>query len=228
MKYCEFDDAIGHYWDLYEKGLKKQANKYIENVSGKIEAINAFEKETIFCSFLNELCDGHKYDCLKKRGNGQMPYALKKSIRNWLYKRCQAGRMPELRWFYELFRHDAFGVKYACDFLEKAYKSRECDLKTVNLLFASYLDVLGWGAHHFPEACIIDCAARDDAMEQCRKIMREKSVDEKLQAQLKYYEILYSCYHSYCSDGKKKDFKQYCSEANIEFYECKAFSYALK
>jgi len=225
MEYCEFDDAIRHYCDLYEKGLKKQANKYIENVSAEIEVIDEPVKERIFNSFLSELCDGHKYDCLKKRGNGQIPFALQQSIRNWLYKRCIDDKMPELRWFYELFHNDAFGVKYACEFLEKAYKSRECDAKTVSLLFASYIDILGWGAHHFPEGCIIDCATRDDAFEQCRKIMKEKSVDEKLRAQLKYYEILYFCYDRYCNDGKKKEFEQYCNEAEIEFYECKAFYY---
>jgi len=225
IEYYEFDDAMGHYYDLYEKGLKKQANKYIENVSVEIEAMDELEKERIFHSFLGELCDGHKYDYLKKRGNGQIPFALKQNIRNWLYKRCMADQMPELRWFYELFRNEAADVNHAFDFLEKAYKSRECDAKTVNLLFDSYIDILGWGAHHFPDGCIIDNVTRDDAFEQCRKIMKEKSVDEKLQAQLKYYEILYFCYNSYCSDGKKKDFKQYCDEANIGFYECKAFYY---
>ena len=227
MEYYEFDNAMGHYYSLYGKGLKKQANKYIENVSAKIEAMDEFEKERLFYSFLNEVCDGHKYDYLKERGNGQIPFALKQSIRNWLYKRCMAGKMPELRWFYELFHNDAFGVEYAHVFLEKAYKSKECDAKTVNLLFTFYIDILGWGAHHFPEGCIIDHATRDDAIEQCRKITKEKSVDEKLQAQLKYYEILYSCYNSYCNDGKKKDFKQYCNEANIDFYECKAFYYEM-
>ncbi len=225
MEYYEFDNAIGHYNDLYEKGLKKQANKYIENVSRELETIDEFGKEKIFYRFINELCDGNRYDYLKQRGNGEIPFALKQSIKNWLYKRCLADKMPELRWFYELFLNDSFGIKYAYDFLEKAYNSRECDAKTVNLLFASYIDILGWGAHHFPEDCIIDNTERNGAFEQCRKIMGERAVDEKLQFQLKYYEILYSCYDSYCNDGRKKDFKQYCNEANIEFYECKAFYY---
>lgn len=225
MEYHKFDDAIGHYYDLYEKGLKKQANKYIENVSKELEAMDEFEKGEIFYRFVNDLCDGCRYDYLKKRGNGEIPFALKQSVRNWMYKRCLADKMPELRWFYELFVNDSFGMKYAYDFLKKAYSSKACDAKTVNLLFASYIDVLGWGAHHFPDGCIIDNTARDEAFGQCRKNMGEKAVDEKLQAQLKYYEILYSCYNSYCNDGKKKDFRQYCNGANIEFYECKAFYY---
>lgn len=225
MEYYEFDNAMRHYYDLYEKGLKKQANQYMVDISGKIEALDASEKDKIFHCFIGDLCDGCRYDYLKERGNGEIPFALKQGVKNWLYKRCLADKMPELRWFYELFFNDAFGMKYACDFLDKAYKSSACDGKTVNLLFASYIDILGWGAHHFPEVCIIDCAARDRALEQCRKIMEEKSVDEKLQAQLKYYEILYSCYNDYCRDGKKKEFEQYCNEADIEFYKCKAFYY---
>ncbi|MCM1045482.1 MAG: GNAT family N-acetyltransferase [Candidatus Gastranaerophilales bacterium] len=223
MEYYEFDDALKHYNDLYERGLKKEANKYIESFSKEMETAEESEKEQIFYRFIGDLCDSHRYDYLKMRGNGELPFALKQDIRHWLYERCLADKMPELRWFYELFHNDAFGVKYTHDFLKKAYKSKECDAKTVNLLFASYIDILGWGAHHFPDARIIDNQARDDAFEQCRKIMEERIVDETLQAQLKYYEVLYSCYDRYCSDGKKKDFKQYCTEANIAFYECEAF-----
>lgn len=225
MEYHELDNALEHYNDLFQKGLKKQANKYIEDFSGKIEAIAAFEQERILYRFVSGLCDDNKYDFLKERGNGRIPFALEQYVKKWLYNRCAAGRMPELRWFYELFHSDRYGVEYAYDFLEKAYESNECDSKTVNLLFDSHLRVLGWGAHHFPASCIITDAAKRSAFGQCRKIMGEKAVDEKLQAQLKYYEILYSCYDRYNDDGKKADFEQYCAEANIRFYETKAFYY---
>ncbi len=225
MDYQEFDNAIEQYNDLFGKGLKKQANQYMEDVSRKLELLDEVEQDQILYRFVSKLCDGSRYDFLKQRGNGRIPFALEQRVKTWLYNRSCAGKMPELRWFYELFHNDSFGVEYADDFLEKAYESRDCDSKTVDLLFDSHLRVLGWGAHHFPDSCIITDAAKTFAFEQCEKIMREKAVDEKLQAQLKYYEILYSCYSRYCNDGRKKNFKQYCDEADIAFYESKAFYY---
>ncbi len=225
MEYQEFNNEIENYYNLYKKGLKKQANKYIENFVREFEAIDELEKDEILYHFVCDLCDRDIYDYLKERGNGKIPYALNQCVRDWLYKCCLDEKMPELRWFYELYYNDAFGVECAGEFLEKAYAGRECDAKTVNLLFASWIDILGWGAHHFPDCCIISDEARDNAFTQCRKIMGEKTVDEKLQAELKYYETLYSCYNNYCAGGRKKNFQQYCDEANLKFYECEAYYY---
>lgn len=186
------------------------------------------ERETVLNCFIQELCDENKYQDLASRGNGNIPFALAQCLREWLYKRCLENRMPELRWFYELYYQDKIGHKYAFEFLKKAYDSKECDSKTVNLLFAAYIDTLGWGAHHFPDGCIIALEARDYAINQCKKILFERTVDNNLQAQLKYFEILYSCYDKYVNAGKVKDFKQYCDEVNLEFYERKAYFFENK
>ena len=47
--------------------------------------------------------------------------------------------MPELRWYYELYRNDHIGYEFATKYLEHAYLSNECDQKTVDMLFDSYL-----------------------------------------------------------------------------------------
>ncbi|MCM1182405.1 MAG: hypothetical protein NC337_03420 [Roseburia sp.] len=52
----------------------------MESVSAEIEAADELEKEKIFRRFLGDLCDGHRYDFLKERGNGEIPFALKQSI----------------------------------------------------------------------------------------------------------------------------------------------------
>ena len=133
--------------------------------------------------------------------------------------------MPELRWFYQLYSQDKTGYQYAFEFLETAYEHQECDPKTVNLLFAAYIETLAWGAHHFPEGCIITSETREDAFRNCKKILTEKHVDNRLQAQLDYYTTLYSCYDNYVNDSKTKDFTRYCDEANLKFYESKAYYY---
>lgn len=163
---------------------------------------------------------------MKSRGNGNIPYALAKCLKEWLYERCLQKRMPELRWFYELLKQDQLKHEVAIAFLKEAYRSKGCNQKTVNLLFAAYVDTLGWGAHHFSDGCIITLQTREDAFQKCRSIVEERKVDCRLQAQLTYFEILYSCYDHCVSDGDKKKFYQYCKEAALEFYESKAYFYS--
>jgi len=220
-----FDAAIEDYCSMYEKGLKKQANRHMEDFAQELEALDEAGKEAVLLPFVRELCDGERYDMLYRRGNGRIPFALDQRVRDWLYRRCLEGRMPELRWFYELYRNDRFGCQYAFGFLEEAYSSEAWDAKTVNLLFDSWIDVLGWGAHHFPEGQIIDNEARDRAIQACRKIMAERPVAERLAAKLEYYKALYACYDRYRGEGRTRPFQAYCEEAGLSFLECRAYYY---
>jgi len=220
-----FDAAIEDYCRMYEKGLKKQANRHMEDFAQALEALGEAEREAVLLPFVRELCDGERYAMLMERGNGRIPFALDRCVRDWLYRRCLEGRMPELRWFYELYRNDRFGCQYAFGFLEEAYSSEAWDAKTVNLLFDSWIDVLGWGAHHFPEGQIIDNEARDRAIQACRKILLERPVAERLAAELEYYETLYVCYDRYCGEGRTRPFQAYCEEAGLSLLECRAYYY---
>ena len=88
--------------------------------------------------------------------------------------------MPECRWYYELFRNHKQGYQAVVKYLEIAYSSMKCDQKTIDLLFDSYLDILGWGAHHFPDGCIIEDNTIVDCFQKCEDILKEKTVSERL------------------------------------------------
>lgn len=224
MNYDAFIQGLLNYYTIYEKGLKKQANKYIEDYVKTISTWDNYTLNDILFQFTKELCDEKNYDFMK-RGNGRIPYALDMFLRDYLYAECLENKMPQLRWFYELYRNDNFGVKYATNMLEKAYLSVSCDKKTVELLFNSWIETLAWGAHHFPDGCIITKETMERAVKQCKKIISEKEVDENLKAELHYFEILYQCYYNFEKEGKKRDFKEYCDEANIEFVYNGAYYY---
>ncbi len=120
-KYFMFCSAIEHYNDLYQKGLKKQANTYLKDFAAKIKTLDEVEQDDIFYHFISDLCDYDRYDFLKERDNGKIPFALEQSVKNWLYSRCIAGKMPKLRWFFKLFRNDRFesycdeaGITFSC------------------------------------------------------------------------------------------------------------------
>lgn len=225
MIYDEFINNLNCYLEIYKKGLKKQANAKMKEVVCNLHNTSNGDLDYIMHRFLSEYCDTGIWNNLKERGNGDIPFALKEFIRIWLTPRCEEKKMPELRWYYELYCNDRIGYEFATKYLEYAYLSNECDQKTVDMLFDSYLDTLGWGAHHFPEACIIQNNVREESIKNCEKIMQEKYVNEYLQHRFQYYKILYNCYDKYKEEGQKKDFDEYLKEANIDFHYSKSFYY---
>ena len=146
-------------------------------------------------------------------------------LRDYLYSECLENKMPQLRWFYELYKNDKFGVNYARNMLEKAYLSEKCDTKTVELFFYMWIEILAWGSHHFPNGCLITKEAMENAVKQCKKIISEKDVNEKFRKQLEYFETLYICYYQFEEDNRTKTFEDYCHQADIEFICNNAYYY---
>ncbi len=217
MEYFEFEKLLAQYDELYRQGMKKQADLCISKSADTLNMLNETQKDTLLRSFIGELCDGTKFDFLKNRGNGRIPYALDQIIKEWMSDRCNSGQMPEMRWFYELYRNDVHSYEQAYQFLKSAYEHPECDEKTVSLLFRSYLEDLDFGAHHFPEGCVIGEEDANSAFRLCEKIIAEKTVGKDLKERLEYYKTLYSCFENYCKNGKDRDFELYCNEAGIKF-----------
>lgn len=218
MDLYAFIEGLLHYCKLYDKGLKKQANAYLESFVRTVSAWDKPKLNDVLFQLARELCDTKNCYVLRlvQRGNGRLPFALDKLLRDYLYAECLENKMPQLRWFYELYRNDKEVCREAVDMLERAYSNADRDKKTVELLFASWLDVLSWGAHHFPDGCIITKETMINAVEQCKKIISENEVDEKSTKELQYYEVLYQCYYKFESEGKVRSFQEYCNEAGLE------------
>lgn len=225
MVYCDFSNSLYKYFDIYHNGLKKLANKEMQAIVGHLREMSDENQDEILTQFLSDYCDSDVWDTLKDRGNADIPYELKEYILMWITPRCEEKKMPECRWYYELFRNHKQGYQAAVKYLEIAYSSMKCDQKTIDLLFDSYLDILGWGAHHFPDGCIIEDNTIVDCFQKCEDILKEKTVSERLINQLNYYRILYECYNRYVDDGRKRKFEDYLNEANIHFLYSRAFYY---
>ncbi len=215
MLYADFVNKLNQYIEIYNKGLKKQANAMMKETVCQLKSMADSDVDNIIYNFLFEYCDSDVWDVLKERGNGDIPYDLKEFIRIWLTPRCEEKKMPELRWYYQMYHNDRIGYKFADKYLADAYSSDKCDQKTVDMKFNSYLDILGWGAHHFPDGCIIENSDRDNCIKNCEKIMRENTVSEHLLNELQYYKILYACYEKYEKDGRIRDFDTYLKEGNL-------------
>lgn len=97
-------NGLDLYLNMYEKGLKKQANKYISSFIDEFEHSTPKEDlEKFLCRFCQEICDEDKHSQLLSRGNGSLPYDLGKIVWNYLKNQCEAGTMPHMRWAFQLF-----------------------------------------------------------------------------------------------------------------------------
>ncbi len=219
----KFDDGIEYYLDLWDKGFKKQANEFIKNFMYHMEAsMDTSVWNAQLEDFCREYFDADGYSRLKNqnRGNGNLPYELNRVLWQFLKVKCDQQCMPHMRWICQLYGryYNPFDQQRAYDsivILEKAYQHEKCDQKTVDLYFQEHLYYLDWGAHHFPEGCLITKQCYFDIVNIAEKIIKEHTVDKALLDKFYCFTTLYQCYDQYKQENKKRDFYQICKEAGL-------------
>lgn len=215
------------YLRLYDAGLKKRANKHLKGAVGKFKS--EFSEAQRDCA-LDELCrkilDENKSELknLKNRGNGELPFELDELVGEYLKRRCIAGEMPHLRWAYQIYMRGLHELGRD-ELLRRAYRHERCDERTVELYFCMLLDALDWGAHHFPEGCLIERAYYEQLTSEARDVMQKHKISTRLNAEFEYLIKLYKCYFEFKSRGGEVDFYALCKEAGLNLAPVKSFYY---
>ena len=80
--------------------------------------------------------------------------------------------MPELRWFYQIFKYDLNNSEYAYSFLDSAYTQSVDDPKTQELVFERNLDSLEYGMHELPIGLLISDKEAQIIFQQCDAIIQ--------------------------------------------------------
>ncbi len=227
--YEEFINGVNEYYRLYNTGLKKQGNAYLKEYIKKFRDRPKEEQDVILNEFCRFVCDGEEGKKLLERGNGELPFELRSVVFEYLLEKCNRNEMPHMRWYYALFNSSRTayedGVPDPADILKRAYAHKDCDEKTVEFYFCYWLNILDWGAHHFPEACIIDEEEYEFAFEKCKEISNKHAVSEKLLSEADYFKKLYEAWERYLAEDKKRPFDEYCAENGINFTETTTIYY---
>lgn len=225
MDYKQFITEIQKYWNLYSKGLKKQANyslfeftKYFKSYVTKSEADN------ILFQFCKEYIDEVKFP------DTNLPFQIRELLNHYFFQECKKNKMPQMRWAFQIFGeyYNTYDTNYennTYNILEQAYKHKQCDPKTVELYFNEQLKYLWWGQHHFPEYCTISNSDFEHTIYIANKILSEKSVAPSLIAELEYYIKLYNIYFMWEANGKTDDFYKLCNTKGIEYQKTIVFYY---
>ena len=230
MTYEEFIAGTEKYWGLFEKGLKKQANKFLFGFAEQFGDVPQDEGDAILCRFCREYIDGDRFDGHKRFGLS-LPFQLTGLLNDYLTRECKAEKMPQMRWAYQIFGkyynpHDPTQSELdAYNILARAYAHPDCDQKTVDLYLEQQVDWLAFGAHHFPDGCCIAREGYEAAVKTAETIISEKRVPDELIEAARYYKALYELYYRWHDGGRSGDFAELCKAEGLEFHELRAFYY---
>lgn len=219
------------YADLYQKGLKKKANQFLQNFLLDFEKETPLEeREKVYFALCQGILESDALAWLCKRGNRQVPYWLNIRLRDYLYDACEQNKMPQLRWFYQLYSRyridaDVSAFYDAYPILVQAYHHHECDQQTVDLIFDAHLENLYWGAHHLPDGLIISADSVRESFCCLEKILAQKSPNSRLLSDYNYLQSLYRAYRQYLAAKKAQPFNWYCQKEGIMFNAPKACYY---
>lgn len=222
MSYEQFITEIQKYWDLREKGLKKQANEFLFSFTNHFkEHVSDSDADVILFQFCREYIDELKFpgEHLPRR---HLPFQMTELLNDYLNRECKKDKMPQMRWAFQIFGgsynpHDPKCEHNPYHILERAYAHEKCDQQTVDLYFSEQVDFLWWGQHHFPEGCIITQEAFHQTVCTANRILAEKRVDLELVASFEYYVKLYHIYFDWQAKGGKGSFYEQCQKEGIEY-----------
>lgn len=230
MNYEQFITEIQKYWDLRERGLKKQANKFLFAFTKHFkEHVSDLDADVVLFQFCREYIDEMKFpgDHLPRR---HLPFQVTELLNDYLNRECDKDKMPQMRWAFQIFgdRYNPHDPKHEHDpyhILERAYAHKDCDQQTVDLYFGEQVDFLWWGQHHFPEGCIITQEEFHHTVCTANQILAEKRVDPELVAEFEYYVKLYHVYFDWRADGRNGDFCERCKKEGIDYKGIPTFYY---
>lgn len=183
------------YSRLYDAELKKRANAHLKGAVHKFksefsEAERDYALGELCCEILGESKSELKN--LKNRGNGELSFRLGELVGEYLKNFCIAGQMPHLRWAYQICARSLRGLDKD-ELLRRAYRHEHCDARTIEML----LDVLDWGAHYFPESCLIERSYYEQLTCEARDVREKHEISGRLNLEFEYFVKLYECYFEF-------------------------------
>nr|WP_315058820.1 hypothetical protein [uncultured Campylobacter sp.] len=210
------------YLKLYDAGLKKPANKHLKGAVSKFKSeFSQTQRDYALGELCREILDESE---LKNRGNDELPFWLGELVGEYLKGHCDAGEMPHLRWAYQICTRGLRELDRN-ELLRRAYRHEHCDVRTVELYFCMLLDALDWGAHHFPEDCLIERSYYEQLTREARDVMQKHEISARLNLEFEYFVKLYECYFEFKSRDGEVDFYALCKEVGLNFAPVKSFYY---
>jgi hypothetical protein len=216
----EIIDEWSTYQTLRDAGLKKQANVALRLV---IEKIKKNPSESIR-EFLLSLCEtAFGKD---RRNKIQQPLFIS-CILPILLEGLKQKSAQEILYIVKFRSHgfskeiyNSIGDLSSEELLKTAHDSDPLHIGIINQLACNYVDDLYFGAHHLPDALIIE-------LEHAKKILRESAefiiknrplIHEDLVEEHRYYSALYQDYADWEIEDNGETFSDWCTSKGRSYH----------
>lgn len=204
-----FKTEYNNYYDLREKGLKKEANKKLEELMEYFDSLDDKAKRSI----CYELCRLY----LETKEISELQFPLLHRIIAILAMDCEENKMPQMRWYYQLT-----GDK---KMLKRAFEQKKDDEITIHLMVESLLYELWNGALHMPYCCLLEKEKSDTLLNKLREILDSNDLSDEVIEEFEYYSNLYSDWWKFDKDLSAKGFLEWCVKNKRDYKWVKEYCF---
>ena len=86
--------------------------------------------------------------------------------------RCEQQTIPDLRYYFVIFKNDKYRAEKAYSFLDDAFESKNADTKTYQLVFEKNIRSLRFGVHELPIGLLVSKEEFTEIVRQCERIIK--------------------------------------------------------
>jgi len=229
------NNTITELWNEYANkrncGLKKEANKLLDNLIKYISALD-YKERAEFVSYLCNLKFEQYIDI-----TFQQPL-ISKIIFPLLVDSIENKEMPQLRWLYQLNFHDLnfievmeskMGYYSPGSLLKMANQIMPSDLKTAGLLLEHYFYSFWYGSHHMPDFVLIEEKEVEHIKGEIESLLRQYKnsgvITNEILNDYRYYTELYNDWFNFHRAKQDITFIEWCNRENKQYSWVRAYYY---
>lgn len=209
-----------HYQALQNSGLKKQANKALNEIVSQLEG----KDDADIKGFLFSLCD--------KGLNPNVEYKIQyplfvKCIIPLLLNGYKRNSVKELLYIVKAMKYgywkeiyEYFGDISPRNLLKKALELDTNNVEVLSELMAEYISELEYGAHHLPDTIVLDLAYINQTISECSAFIlkNRKHIDPQALDVFKYYSRLCRDYSEWTRETNELDFLAWCIQHDKKYH----------
>jgi hypothetical protein len=213
-------DDWSRYQELQNSGLKKQANKALNQIVALLEG----REDADIKYFLFNLCDN---GLNAQRANKIQHPLFVKCIIPWLLDGFERKSAPELffivkaakyGYWQEIYKF--FGDVSTRELLKTALESDTDNKEMIAELISDFISEFEFGAHHLPENIVLDLSLINKSISECSAFILKyrKQIDSKTVESFKYYSKLYKDYSEWDEEVTKLSFLSWCIHHDKKYH----------
>lgn len=213
-------DDWSRYQELQNSGLKKQANKALNQIVALLEG----KEYADIKDFLFSLCDK---GLNPQRANRIQHPLFVKCIIPLLINGFERKSAKELLFIVKATKYGywqdiykSFGDVSTRELLKTALESEAENKDIIVELMSDFISELEYGAHHLPENIVLDLALINQTISECSAFIlkHRKLIDNQVIDVFQYYSRLYKEYSEWEKEMTKLDFLSWCIHHDKKYY----------